>query len=129
MSLKVVHDSTSSDERARIEILAMGRRAAELFDAWRLTPSQVKDPDGLTWHSNPARHTAYDAAWHAIERLAAALKVTPEQLGRCAGDRDGANCGAYCHKYGDGGNPLCPECLADVRARRAGSNLNEVYIC
>lgn len=124
MSLKVVRDNTSSDERARVEILAMGRRAAELLDVWQRTPRQVKGSDGLTWHSNPARHPAYEVAWHAVERLAVALKVTTEQLGRCAG------CwAAYCHKYGEGGNPLCSECLAAVRAKRVGSNVNEVYIC
>ncbi|MET8585723.1 hypothetical protein ABZX39_33370 [Streptomyces collinus] len=37
----------------------------------------------------------------------------PAQIGPCA------HCRQPTHRYGHGGNPLCPVCLAEVEAARA----------
>jgi hypothetical protein len=81
------------------------RRAADRV------PRQLLDSRGH-WHYNPDRAAAEREVSDALVTVAAHLGIPVSEVGPCA------TCRAYHHRYGDGGGPLCPTCLAVVVARR-----------
>ncbi len=87
------------------------RDAADRYDR---TTRQVSDGDGR-WRYNPELVAAADASFDARRQVAGVLGVPLADLGRCAG------CDVPCHRYGDGGRPLCQTCQETLDRARAGS--------
>lgn len=83
----------------------VGEWARDVVNTWWRTPWET--PDG---RPNPERATASTAASGALRTVAAHLRVRLADIGPCA------RCHAYHHRYGRGGQPLCPKC----RAARGG---------
>lgn len=82
---------------------AVGRWARHQREAWEATPRQLLDDAGR-WRPNPARTDARRDAETALRSVAAVHAIPASQVGPCA------RCTTPHHRYGPGGNPLCPTC-------------------
>lgn len=99
--------SSCADAR---EWASVGEWARDVLATHWAVPREVLV--GGRWRYNRERVATGKAAAGARVAVAHHGGFPLADVGACAA------CGALCHRYGGGGNPLCVTCLAKARARR-----------